>query len=300
VLPFTVPHPVERATVLAEATAFPACDPAEPRSACLGDAQARLACGAAPLLVRTPRIGQDSALRPLRLSQAFLVGGGEDDPARRQRETLFLNGVLWLLRNTCAQRGPTLEADDGVEEPRAGTCEILTFRAHLSHNAECDETGVLVSAFVPDAFQLCGIGVVSEPPEAAPAVFLEGQTVRFDFGLLRNGAHTLEIALRACEAGVFTNRFELASANRLPVSFEQRIQVEGAPCADCTPPVLNVLMSGDSLEIRVSQPPGCPARLEVSDDLRTWQPVPDGASPWVWRLPVANTTGRFYRLSPAH
>jgi len=129
----------------------------------------------------------------------------------------------------CAQRGPTLEVDDGVDEPRRNTCEMVTVRAHLSHHAECDETAVLVSAFVPDTFQLCGIGVVSEPPEAAPAVFLEGQTVRFDFGLLRNGAHTLEITLRACAPGVFTNRFELASANRLPVAFEQRIQVEGEP-----------------------------------------------------------------------
>ena len=172
-------------------------------------------------------------------------------------------------------------------------------RAVLSHHAECDERGVLVSAVVPDGFQICGVGVVSEPPESAPAVHQEGQTLLFDFGLLRNGTRTIEVALRACAPGVFTNRFELVSANRPAAGFEQLIVVDGAPCADCAPPALNVLMSGDALEIRLSQPPGCPARLEVSDDLRTWEPLPNGASPWVWRLPVVGNPGRFFRLSTA-
>jgi len=301
VLPFVVPGPVERAVVLAEPDRFPSCDPTEPLGACLGEAQTRLACGEVPLLVRTPRIGQESALRPLRLAQNFLVSGGEDDQARQQRETLFLNSVLWLLRNSCAQRGPTLElAGDGAEL-RVGTCESLTLQAQLSHHAECAEGGVLVSTRVPDGLLVCGVQVVSEPPETAPAVFQEGQTVWFDFGLLRNSSHTLEVAVRACSPGSFANRFELASANRTPVVLEQPVVVEGAPCAACAPPALEAFLTSGLIEVRARPAPGCPARLEASGDLQTWQVVPDGDTPWVWRVPLSGggePATRFFRLSP--
>lgn len=301
VLPFVVPGPVERAVVLAEPDRFPSCDPTEPLLACLGEAQTRLACGEVPLLVRTPRIGQESALRPLRLSQNFLVSGGEDDQARVQRETLFLNSVLWLLRNSCAQRGPTLELAEGGEELRVGTCENLTLQARLSHHAECVEGGVLVSMRVPDGFLVCGVQVISDPPETSPAVLQAGETMWFDFGLLRNSSHTLEVAVRACAPGSFTNRFELTSANRTPVVLEQPVLVEGAPCAACTPPALEALVTSGMIEVRARPAPACAARLEASGDLQTWQEVPDGDTPWVWRLPMVgpgDAPTRFFRLSP--
>ncbi len=296
---FPIAEPVEPAVALTNTHRFVGCDPSEPRSPCLDDAQVRLGCGPFPLLVRTPRLGQDSAMRPLRLSQTFLVNDG-DATFQSQRDTLFLNSVLWLLRLGCQQHGPTLDFGDGLPEHLAQACETFTTRVRLTYGAECIEGGVLVTASVPEALELCGASVVDAGPDSHPvAIFREGARVLFDFGLLRNGERYLEFTLRACQPGLFTIRFELTSPNRQPQVLEQAIRIEGPACADCAPPRLSATLAAGFLELRVHPPPGCPARVETSADLRVWEPVPDGSTPWRWRLPMSLSSQRFYRLNLA-
>ena len=284
---FEYPRPIEDAR--------PLCSDTEVRAK-LGDAAA---------LMRIPPVGQENPLIAPRLVQNFLVSAGGDEASKEQRVILLHNAVLWLLGNYCENFSATLYAPDGSLPYRPTTCDEFVVRASISNNGRCSAASVMVSNTVPTGLQIRSAAIVSDPADAnIGEVIQQGKEVLFGFGELKAGATvTLEVTLRACQPGVYTNLFACVAGHRAVPRLEQTVIVEGPLCIACYP--LEVARTADGIEISVVSPPSYPVRLETSDNLPGhWQPVTEPAVAddrgWHWRLPFPQARDRFYqlRLSP--
>lgn len=302
---FRPAHLVEPALVLTNASLIPGCGDTPMPQLCVGDAQVRAACAGWPVLVRTPRFGQENPLRALRLSQSFLVGGADDPGYLAERQLLFRNAVLWLLGNYCENISLQLDDADGNAEVHVQTCDEFVVRTLISNNGACDAGGLLLTNTVPDGLQIRSVTTLSSPPGANESeVEQNGQQVVFGFRRLRNSSVAImEVTLRGCQAGTFTNLFTGMAAHRIPSPFKQLIRVEGEPCRDCDPcqPArLQLERDGATIRLIAEHPPGCRGTLEASTDLIHWEPAASPAvsdqTGWRWTLDLPASGHRYYRL----
>lgn len=123
--------------------------------------QVRATKGAAVALVRTPPYGTIDVFQPRRLTQTFLVSPGNDADSLSQRETLFKNSVLWLLRNDCDSFSAHIWSEKTETDASIGDTIVLSSR--IDSNGRCPAVGILVSNIVAQGFEILSTNLLSEP-----------------------------------------------------------------------------------------------------------------------------------------
>ncbi len=255
--PFSVPNQVQRAKVAGDG------------------AESRATLGSADVLVRVPPRDVVAPLDARRLAQNFLVCSGDETDSLKQRRTLLWNGVLWLLKNDCNYFGATLQCANEKVLCRVG--EEFVLESEMSFSGACPATGTVVTNMLPFGFDILGADITFTNSIHAEGgvgeVSIRPGLVRFGMSRLVSGTHaTMRVRVVPRFGGTYTAMVRSVVNYRFIEPCPMEIHVEG-PLPEL-PPLLVELVDG-IFHVRLGGLPPCEAILEVSEDLRSWQPLGD-------------------------
>ena len=216
--------------------------------------------GNADVLLASPAGATDGTRS---VTQDFLTSDGADAFSLRQRKTLFLNTVNWLLKGAdCDAYTLQLKMEGPVGNIEVGQKTTYTMRA--SQTGECTATGVIVTNWLPSF-------VTFDSAETAKGTFRysDGRVI-FDLGLLNNN-ETAEMKLTVIpqESGNLTNIVSIYGNGAIESKDNWLTNV--AVVAGSLRPVLSVNRSTPGKpELRLTGKAGHTYWIQESKDLVEW------------------------------
>lgn len=261
----------------------------------IGTGEVRADLDGVPVLIRHPAEDDPSDGRARRVTQAFPVGVGSENPPVEAR-LLFLNAVTWLLGRDCDSF--LIQPVGEVSQPAVeqGPCAPHVLRAVISNNGRCAARGVLVTNLVPEGFTVQATRITSDPPGAnGGIVFQRGRETVFAIGRVREDSGvTVEVDVVPSRRGAYQAQFVATALYRSPI----RAEVDGVAahdgCGALRVEIRHGLLGG--AEIRIDGEPGGVQSIESSTDLQTWRD--EGLVPLGTWMPVGSLIPDPERLEP--
>lgn len=235
--------------------------------------------------------------------RVFVEEGAGDD---FERETLFRNGICWLVDcDPCVLFDVWLTGE--ASDTAISVGNELEFNLLVHHNGACQASGGTIQAILPENLEF----VEAEAPKGF--IDQDGQRVTFRVGIIANATVTpLRLKVRATKPGqtqpVFTVRVNGRNLRDPDIAFDLLVdgvapapepEPEPEPIEPAIPPLLSVRFEGSEVLVSIATSPNRMVIIEESVDLLEWgtfQELTSSANGVaVLRVPVDGFGSRHFR-----